>query len=40
MALYVMPEVYEVKIRFKTFSEALISGQKKDYRKAFTDVSK
>ncbi|WP_047417143.1 glucose-6-phosphate isomerase [Cellulophaga sp. Hel_I_12] len=35
----VMPEVYEVKNRIKTFSEAIISGAKKGFTgKAFTDV--
>jgi len=35
----VMPEVYEVKNKIKTFSEAIISGAKKGFTgKAFTDV--
>jgi glucose-6-phosphate isomerase len=35
----VMPEVYEVKNKIKTFSEAIISGTKKGFTgKAFTDV--
>ncbi|MET7028549.1 glucose-6-phosphate isomerase [Sediminicola luteus] len=35
----VMPEVYTVKAKIKTFTEAIISGHKKGYTgKAFTDV--
>jgi glucose-6-phosphate isomerase len=35
----VMPEVYEVKEKIKTFTEAIISGEKKGFTgKAFTDV--
>ena len=35
----VMPEVYAVKAKIKTFTEAIISGQNKGYTgKAFTDV--
>ncbi|MBU2995688.1 glucose-6-phosphate isomerase [Cellulophaga baltica] len=35
----VMPEVFEVKEKIKTFTEAIISGEKKGYTgKAFTDV--
>ncbi len=35
----VVPEVYEVKEKIKTFTEAIISGEKKGYTgKAFTDV--
>jgi glucose-6-phosphate isomerase len=35
----VVPEVYEVKEKIKTFSEAIISGEKKGYTgKPFTDV--
>ena len=35
----VMPEVYEVKAKIKTFTDAVISGEKKGYTgKSFTDV--